>query len=143
VSGSEEESTVKAIAQLAALVEEYGSVPRAIFTLISIYLLSGIFDIIGVVTGSVLYVFDLGIGSLRVAQGLLIRAFGAVGVDVIETLITLQQEIGRVVESAGPLGPPIAVVSASVMLYVGYRVAVALLGEIPGGSTLVDILRLR
>jgi hypothetical protein len=129
--------------ELAALYQRYGSVPRAIFALISLYILNGLFSIINVVAGSVLFVFDLIVGSLRTAQALLVGAFGAVGVDILGALLGVQQAVSGVVVAAGPLGPPLAVAAASLMLYVLYRLAVALLGELPGGSTLVDLLGLR
>jgi hypothetical protein len=144
VSGSESElSTNAVIGQLVGLVRSYGSLPRAIFALISLYLLNGIFSIFGVVAGSVLYVFDLIVGSLQVAQSLLIGAFGAVGVDLLGVFVALEGEIAGVVASAGPAGPVIAVGSTAVILFVGYRLAVSVLGELPVGSTIVDLLGLR
>jgi len=141
-NGSDVDETT-ALAQLVALIRRYGSLPEAVFGLISLYILQGIFDVVSIVVGSILYVFDLVVGSIDAARLLLLEAFGAVGADVLGTLVAFQREIATVIESAGPAGPPIAVGATAVLLYVGYRVAVALLGEIPGGSSLVDILGLR
>jgi len=142
-SGGFQISEIEAAQRLAALISRYGSIPRAIFALISLYLLNGVFSIVNVVAGSVLYVFDLFVGSLGVAQDLLVSAFGAVGVDILGALLGVQQAVSGVVASAGPLGPPLAILAASALLYGLYRLAVALLGEFPGGSTIVDLLRLR
>jgi len=141
--GGDAPSTTEAIGQLVALVREYGSLPRAIFGLISLYILGGILTGVRIVTGSILYVFDLVVGALQVAQSLLIGAFAAVGLDVLGLLGDLGGELGRVVAEAGPLGPPIAVGAAAVGLFAMYRVGVALVGELPLGSSIVDILRLR
>jgi hypothetical protein len=144
VSANDSEiTTADAIGQLVALVQEYGSLPRALFALISLYILNGIFSVIDVVAGSVLFVFDLVVGSLSAAQSLLVGAFGAVGVDVLAALLGLQRALGDVVAGAGPAGPAIAVGATAIMLYVGYRLAVALLGELPVGSMVVDLLGLR
>lgn len=136
-------SEVEAVKQLVALIREYGSLPRAIFGLISLYLLNGILDVVGIVVGSILFAFDLVVASLATAQGLLIRAFGAVGIDVLGALVGLQRAIGGVVEAAGPAGPPLAVAFGAVSLYVLWRIGIALLGELPGGSSIVDLLGLR
>lgn len=141
--GSSDGGRVAAIQQLVALVTEYGSLPRAVFALITLYILNGIFSVIDVVAGSVLFVFDLVVGSVQTAQALLVGAFGAVGVDILGALVGVQQAVSGVVAVAGPLGPPLAVASASLMLYVLYRLTVALLGELPGGSTIVDLLGVR
>jgi len=145
VSGSEsaDEGRAAAIGQLVGLVTEYGSLPRAIYALITLYILNGIFSVIDVITGSVLFVFDLVVGSLQTAQALLVGAFAAVGVDILGALLGVQRAVSGIVTAAGPLGPVIAVASASLMLYGLYRLAVALLGELPGGSTIVDLLGVR
>ena len=132
-----------ALSQLVGLVSEYGSLPRAVFALVSLYLLNGIFGILGVIVGSVLFVFDLLVASLETVRTLLVSVFGAAGLELLGALLSLERAIAGVVETAGPVGPPIAVGVTAVLLYVLYRVAVALIGEIPGGSTIVDLLRLR
>jgi hypothetical protein len=133
----------RAVREVASLIARYGSLPRAIFAIISLYILNGLFSIINVVAGSVLYVFDLIVGSLQTAQALLVGAFGAVGIDILGALVGVQQAVSVVVASAGPLGPPLAVAAASLSLYVLYRLGIAALGELPVGSTVVDLLRLR
>lgn len=112
-------------------------------SIITLYILNGLFSIIDVVAGSILFVFDVVVGSLRTAQALLVGAFGAVGVDIFGALVGVQQALSGVVAAAGPLGPPLAVAAASLMLYGLYRLTVALLGELPGGSTIVDLLGVR
>lgn len=129
--------------QLRALYERFGSLPGAIFGLISLYLLNGILDVIGVITGSVLFAFDLVVGAFRWVQRALVGAFGAVGIDVLGALTDLQVALAGIVAGAGPAGPFIAVAAVSVSLYLMYRVGVALLGELPVGSSIVDILGLR
>lgn len=141
--GSSDGGRAAAIGQLVSLVTEYGSLPRAVFALITLYILNGIFSVIDVLAGSVLFVFDVVVGSLQTAQALLVGAFGAVGVDILGALFGVQQALSGVVAGAGPLGPPLAVAAASLMLYGLYRLTVALLGELPGGSTLVDLLGVR
>jgi hypothetical protein len=132
-----------AIGQLVGLVTEYGSLPRAVFALITLYILNGLFAIVDVIAGSVLFGFDLVVGSLQAAQALLVGAFGAVGIDILGALVGVQQAIAGVVASAGPFAPVLAVGSASLLIYglyvFGRRLAVGLLGELPGGSTLLEL----
>ena len=133
----------RALAELVGLVTRYGSLTRAIVAIISLYILNGVLDVVGIVVGSVLFAFDLIVGSLATAQRLLLGALGAVGIDILAALTSLQREIAGVVEGAGPAGPVIAVAAGAIGLYVLWRVGVALVGELPGGSTLVDLLGLR
>jgi len=134
---------LETLAELAAIREEYGSIPAAIFALISLYILNGIFSIFSAIVGAVLTVFDVLTGALATAQMLLVGAFQRAGIDILGLLLDLERQIADVVASAGPLGPPLAVGATAVFLYVLYRLSVALLGELPGGSTLVDLLGLR
>jgi hypothetical protein len=142
-SDSSDGGRAAAIGQLVGLVTEYGSLPRAVFALITLYILNGLFAIVDVIAGSVLFGFDLVVGSLQAAQTLLVGAFGAVGIDILGALVGVQQAIAGVVASAGPLAPVLAVGSASLLIYAMYvfgrRLVVGLLGELPGGSTLLEL----
>ena len=144
MSGSESElSETRVIGELVALVRSYGSLPRAIFALISLYLLNGIFEIFGVFVGAVLFVFDVIVGALSTVLSLLLGAFSAVGIDLLGVLLELEATLAGVVASAGPLGPVIAVGGTALILYVtlefGSRLVVGLIGELPGGSTLLEL----
>lgn len=145
MSGSESGiSETRVIAELVSLVRSYGSLPRAIFALISLYLLDGIFSIFGVIVGSILFVFDTLVGSLETALSLLLGAFSAVGVDILGVFLALERTVAGVVASAGPLAPVIAVGGTALILWIvwefGSRLAIGILGELPGGSTLLSLV---
>lgn len=126
-----------------ALAKEKGGVGPAIFFLITSYILAGIFDVINVIAGSILFAFDMVVGALRVARQLLIGAFGGVGRDILGVYTLVQQAFADVLAGAGPFAPIIAVAVAAGALYLIIRVGVALLGELPIGSSIVDLLGLR
>jgi hypothetical protein len=107
--------------QLGALYERFGSVPGAIFGLISLYLLNGVISILDVVAGSVLFAFDLIVAALQFVQNFLVSGFGAVGIDILGVLIDLQVQVAGVVDGAGPAGPIVAVGIAAAGTYVSYR----------------------
>lgn len=129
--------------QLGALYNQYGSVPAAIFGLISLYILNGIIDVVGFVAGAFLAAFDILVGLTVAARRALVGVFGPIGVDLLGVGSELQRVLLDVVARSGPFAPIVAGIVAVVILYGLYRLGVALLGEVPGGSTLVDLLRLR
>jgi hypothetical protein len=124
---------------LSFLSNPYGFVA----SLISVYIVGVVFDVASILIGSVLYAFDIIAGSFGYAQRTLVVGFSTVGIDILGALVGVQQAVSGVVASAGPLGPPLAVAAASLSLYVLYRLGIAALGELPVGSTVVDLLRLR
>lgn len=126
-----------------ALARQKGGVAPAIFFLITSYILAGIFNVINVIAGSVLFAFDFLVGALTVAQIMLVGAFGGVGRDILSTAVSVQQAFADVLVGAGPLAPIIAVAVAAGALYLVSRVGVVLLGELPIGSSIVDLLGLR
>jgi len=129
--------------QLAALADRYGSVPRAIVGLISLYIVNGVLSIGSYIIGSFVALNDSVTASIRLAQNLLIGSLGAVGVDILYVGRSIQLQIATAIQGAGPLGPPIAVGIGALILYAMYRVVILALGELPLGSSLVDLLGLR
>jgi len=137
------DSLLDPLRELGALYKRYGSVPRAIFALISLYLVNGALSIGSFVVGSVLAVFDIAAGSIRSVQLFLINSFGSVGVNILGIYKSIQLQLASVIQGAGPLGPPLAVFVGGLLIYGLYRVTIVALGELPLGSSLVDLLRLR
>lgn len=94
---------------------------RFVASVISVYLLDGIFGIFGVVVGAIFTAFDYLVAALAFVRGFLVGAFGAVGIDILGVLVELQVSIAGVVATAGPAGPVIAVGVAAVGIYAMYR----------------------
>lgn len=134
---------LESLQQVAAAIEKHGSFPRAVFALISAYILDVIFGIFGTIAGAILFAFDVVVGVLGFAQRLLVNGFGIVGIDILGALAGVQRAIAGAIAGSGPLAPVFATLLAVGTLYVLYRLAVALLGELPVGSTIVDLLGLR
>jgi len=131
------------IREIAALYREYGSIPRAMAAIISTYVVESVFGLGSYVVASVLSVFDYATLSLAWVQTQLGGAFAWVGFDILSALRWVQIQLGTAATAAGPLAPLVAIAIASVTLAVLYRAGIALLGELPGGSSLVDFLGLR
>lgn len=79
----------------------------------------------------------------RVARLALSGAFGAAGDVFIGTVASAYASLLGVVSVAGPAAPLVVVGLLAGTVALTYRVGVALVGELPGGSSLVDILGLR
>lgn len=131
------------VAELVRLYNRYGSLPRAITAIISSYIISSVFGFGSFIIGSVFAVFDALTLSLRWVQQRVGVQFGMAGYTVLDGVRTVQQTIGGAVESLGPAGPIVAIAFAAIVLALVYRVGVALIGELPVGSSVVDILGLR
>jgi len=136
-------SLLQPLKQLAALADRYGSVPRAIVAIISLYIVNGVLSIGSYIVGSFVAFNDSVTASFRLAQNVLIGSFGSVGVDVLAVGRSIQLQIASVIQGAGPLGPPIAVGLGAIIVYAVYRIIIVALGELPLGSSLVDLLGLR
>lgn len=131
------------IRQLIDLYNEYGSIPRAVFGLITTYIVSSVFGFGQFIVGSVLSVFDYVTLSLAWVQAQLGASFGLVGFDILAAFRWVQIQIGSAAAAAGPAAPIIAIVFGAATVTVLYRAGVAILGELPVGSSLVDFLGLR
>lgn len=135
-------SWLEPLRQVAVLIERYGSFPRAIFALITGYILNGLFDIIGVVAGSVLFAFDLIVGGLAFAQGALVGAFGSVGIDILGAIAGVRQAFLDVLATAGPAAPVLAALLTVGVLVLLYRAAIALGSDVPLLGALLEFLGL-
>jgi len=129
--------------EIAALYRRYGSVQKAIFALIATYIVGSILSFGAYVVNSVLSVFDFAVASLVWARLRLVQVFGLVGFNIAAALEDVQMAAADAIASLGLLGPPVAIGFGALSLYGTYRVLVALAGELPVGSTVVDLLRLR
>ncbi|WP_254271096.1 hypothetical protein [Haloarcula marina] len=111
--------------------------------IISGYIVRSVLNLGAFGVNSVLSAFGIVAGFFDGIRVTLVRAFGSIGIDLLAAYLSVQQVIGSAVRVAGPGGPFLAIGFTAVTLYLGYRVAVALLGEIPVGSSIVDLLGLR
>ena len=151
MSGSEDELTrseiLKALAPLASVAKVLARFGRDPFgfvaTIISLYIVDSILNLGAFAVNSVLAAFGFVVGFFDSIRVTLVTTFGRVGIDLLEVYVAGQQTVADIVSRAGAAAPFLAVGFAAVALYVGYRVAVALLGELPVGSSIVDLLGLR
>lgn len=113
------------------------------FNIINLYILGGIFAIFNTIAAGVLGAFDIIVGALVIVRELLVGAFGAVGVDIIGGIVGFQQSLVESLSIFGPAAPIVLTAIAVAVMFLIYRVGVALLGELPIGSSIVDLLGLR
>lgn len=132
------------LANVAGFLARFGRNPVGfIVSVISLYIVNAVLNLGAFAVNSVLGVFNAVVGAIRAAQALLTGAFAFVGVDILGIFASLNEIVATIAASAGPFGPPLIAAFAAVSIYGTYRVGVALLGEIPIGSSIVDLLGLR
>lgn len=132
------------LASVANVLVRFGTNPVGfVASIISLYIVNTVVNIGAYAVNVILAAFDIVTGALNVVRGGLSWALGGVGDQIIGAILSGRAQVVDVVGGAGPAGPIIAAVVAAVGLYVLYRLGVALLGEIPIGSTIVDLLGLR
>ncbi|WP_276260586.1 hypothetical protein [Haloglomus litoreum] len=125
----------------ARFLRRFASNPAAlVISVVSGFVVSVLFGFFEFLIGAVLFPFDLLVGGLAWVQRQLVVAFAFVGFDLLGALRGLQQSLVAVVESAGPAGPLVAMAAAGVTLFVLYRVTVAGLALVPGGSSIMALL---
>lgn len=137
------ESWLQPIQQLVALYEEYGSLPRAIFGLISLYIVNGVLNIGEYIVSSILLLFDYVTGSLGLVQRQLGVSFATVSAGVLTAIWNVQMSIATIVTPYGPLTPVVMIGLTAIEALIIWRILVALLGELPLGSSITDLLGLR
>lgn len=140
-------SWVQPIQEVVALYNEYGSVPRAIAAIISLYIVNAFLNLAGYLVGSIVMVGDIAAGSLDAVRGILGGIGQVIGFNFLTVASEIQLAIADVVTQLGPLGPPVAIGTGAILLYLAYllivRIGIAVVGELPVGSSIVDILGLR
>lgn len=135
---------LRALKPVAAVLVQFGKNPVGfVFSIISLYISSLFIDLFGLVTGVVLGVFDSFAYVFDLARVLLVQAFGFVGIEILGLVAQIGLELRQALFLLGPAAPFLVALVGSLVLYGLYRGTIALLGEVPGGSTLVDFLRIR
>lgn len=136
--------TLAPLATVARVLVRFGRNPvRFVATIISLYIVNGFLNLGAFLVNSVLTAFGIVTGAFDFVRVLLVNAFGSLGINILAVYASGQQALADVIATAGPAAPFLATGFTAVVLYVGYRVGVALLGEVPIGSSIVDLLGLR
>lgn len=125
----------------ANFLRRFASNPAAlVISVVSGFVVTVLFGFFEFLIGAVLFPFDLLVGGLGWIQRQLVLAFAFVGFDILAALRGIQATLVEVVEAAGPAGPIVAAAGAGVTLFVLYRVTVAGLELVPGGSSIMALL---
>ncbi|WP_276258122.1 hypothetical protein [Haloglomus litoreum] len=127
--------------ETADFLRRFASNPAAlVISVVSGFVVSVVLGFFEFLIGAVLYPFDLLVGGLNWLQRQLVLAFAFVGFDILGTLRGVQESLAVAVEAAGPAGPVVAAGAVGLALFVLYRVTVAGLEFIPGGSSIMALL---
>jgi hypothetical protein len=133
----------ESLREVAAWVEHYGSFRRAVFALITGWILDLSFGFVSVIDGGFLYAGDLLVGSLGYVEAAITWGFGLIGLDILGALAELQRELVGVTEGAGGAAPVLAAVFAFGALYLVYRTLIVIAGLLPVVGDLLDGLGVR
>lgn len=133
----------KALREVAAYVEHYGTFPRAVFALITGYILEVVFGFVGVIAASVLLAFDYVVGALEYARAALLGVFGPAGAEFLGWLAGLQATFAEVTAMAGPAAPLVAVALSLGFGYAVLRVGILVVGNVPLLGAIVGALGVR
>jgi hypothetical protein len=136
-------SWVEPIQQLVALVKEYGSLPRAIGAIISLYIVNSVLNFGTYVVESILLLFSYITGSLAYVQAAVGVNFAALGTAILTAIWSVQMQIVNTVNPYGPFAPVVLIGVTAIEALLAWRFIVALAGELPLGSSIVDFLGLR
>lgn len=144
LSAKEILSALAPLVRFVDILERFARDPRGfIFGFISTYLVATALGFGSYIVGSILTVFDTLAGFFGGTATLLVSSLQTVTTPVLLAGQRLTLIIASVVQSAGPLGPPIAAAVTAALLILAYRLIIAVAGEFPVASTIVDFLGLR
>lgn len=132
------------LANYVNVLTDFASDPFGfVFEIISTYIVGTILGLGRYLIRSVLTAFGFVTAPLQAFGALLVSSLYTVLAPVTALVQQLTAIIATTVMAAGPLGPPIAAMFAAALAYGLYRIIIAVAGEVPVGSTVVDLLRLR
>lgn len=136
--------SLRPLANVVGALVEFGRNPVGfVMSIISLYVVNAIFGLFGIIVGSVQAAFDVFVFAFDGARVMLIGAASSVGLDIQSAIAGLMMQVADAVEMLGPAAPIVAVGMGSVLVYATYRLTVVLAGELPLGSSIVDLLGLR
>jgi hypothetical protein len=131
------------LARLAQRIREAGSFQQAVLTIVATWVASSVLGFGEYLIGFVFRLFTPVLRAIGLTERGVVAAFAPAGAAILETFAGLTAAVRDVTGVAGPVAPIIATLLVLGLGYVTYSVAVAALGELPLGSSLVDLLGLR
>jgi len=137
------ESVREGLGQLAAAIKRYGSLRSAIIGVVVSWTVAQILGFGAYIVNSILLVFDYVTGALVTVQRALNVNFAALGTAILTAIWNVQMQIVNTVNPYGPLAPVVLIGVTAIEALLAWRFIVALAGELPLGSGIVDFLGLR
>lgn len=146
---------LKALAPVAGTLRKLGqfikdpqgtTFPKFRFAVLSVvigWLVGGVLDGAQWLTAQFLLAFDPFLRAIGTSQAALGRAFGTAGLALLNAGRIINSAVIDTVGVAGPAAPIISAAVAGGTLYLAWRLAASLAGEVPVLSTIVDFLGLR
>ena len=131
------------LASVAQRIREAGSCQQAVLTIVATWVASSVLGFGEYLIGFVFRLFTPVLRAIGLTERGVVAAFAPAGAAILGVFRGLTTVVRDVTGVAGPVAPIIATLLVLGLAYVTYRVAIAVLGEFPGGSTLVDLLGLR
>lgn len=128
---------------LGQAIKEAGSWQKAILAFLTTYIVTGALNIGQTIIGFVFQLFNPILMTIGLTQRSVTSAFRPVGDAILGFTMTINDAVREVAGVTGPAAPIVTTLLVVAIAYVTFRVLVALAGEVPGGSTVVDLLRLR
>lgn len=115
----------------------------AVLSIVTGWIVGGFLDAGAWITAQILLATRPFLRAIGTSQQAIARAFGTVGFAVLNTLRTVNNAVIDTVGVAGPAAPIISAAVVGGTLYLSYRLATSIAGEIPVLSSIVDFLGLR
>jgi hypothetical protein len=132
------------LAGVASVLVAFGEDPVGfIVEVVAAFLVATLLELGGIAVGAVDTIASTVAAVPRFVRLLVSGAFSQAGALVIGGIADLFRGVATTAQAAGPAGPVLVTVTLALTLVALYRVSVALIGEVPGGSSLVDIFNLR
>lgn len=127
----------------ARTIQNAGSLQNLIKIVIAGWVVSGILTAGEFVAAQIMLAFHPLLSAVGVTEGAVIVPLRTTGAALLDMGRTINDAVVSVTGVAGPAAPVITLGFATISLYLLYRLAASVLGEVPVVSTIVDFLGVR
>lgn len=124
----------------ARTIQQAGSLENLIKVVIASWVVSGILGAGGFIIDQILLAFEPFLNAIGMTESAIVVPFRIAGEAIFDVFRTINASVASVTGVAGPAAPIVTAGFITISLYLGYRLAVSLLGEVPVIGAITDFL---
>lgn len=128
------------LATVGNKIKQYGSFRAAVVAIVAGWVVQNVLNVGTIIIESVLLAVRPLLNAIGLTEAAIIRPLQMTGRTIFGAFRSVNAAIADVTGVAGPAAPVITLGLTTLVLYLGYRLAVSLLGEVPVIGAITDFL---